>query len=82
MHTVQVDPFGHSSTQASLMTGALGFDAVYFGRADYQVRQPPLILPLLVSQVLARTEACVSCGQMVCLPACTGPEGDGRHADM
>ena len=33
----QVDPFGHSSTQASLLTGALGFDALYFGRADYQV---------------------------------------------
>ncbi len=33
----QIDPFGHSSTQASLMTGSLGFDALYFGRADYQV---------------------------------------------
>ena len=41
----QVDPFGHSSTQASLMTGALGFDALYFGRADYQVSEPssPLV---------------------------------------
>ena len=37
----QVDPFGHSSTQASLMTGALGFDALYFGRADYQVTSRP-----------------------------------------
>lgn len=34
----QIDPFGHSATQASLMTGALGFDALYFGRADYQAR--------------------------------------------
>jgi hypothetical protein len=33
----QVDPFGHSATQASLMTGILGFDAIYFGRADKQV---------------------------------------------
>lgn len=34
----QIDPFGHSATQASLMSGALGFDALFFGRADYQVR--------------------------------------------
>ena len=33
----QLDPFGHSSTNAALMTGALGFDATFFGRADYQV---------------------------------------------
>lgn len=28
----QLDPFGHSATQASLMTGGVGFDALYFGR--------------------------------------------------
>lgn len=33
----QIDPFGHSSTHASLMCGILGFDALFFGRADYQV---------------------------------------------
>ncbi len=33
----QVDPFGHSATQASLMSGFLGFDGLFFGRADYQV---------------------------------------------
>ena len=33
----QVDPFGHSNTQASLMAGFLGFDAMFFGRSDYQV---------------------------------------------
>jgi alpha-mannosidase len=32
----QVDPFGHSSIQAGLLGSALGFDAVFFGRADYQ----------------------------------------------
>jgi alpha-mannosidase len=32
----QIDPFGHSATQAGLLTGALGFDALFFGRADYQ----------------------------------------------
>jgi alpha-mannosidase len=32
----QLDPFGHSATQASLMTSRLGFDALYFGRIDYQ----------------------------------------------
>ena len=35
----QVDPFGHSSTQASLLSWAAGFDALYFGRIDYQDRQ-------------------------------------------
>jgi hypothetical protein len=32
----QLDPFGHSATQASLMTSKVGFDALYFGRIDYQ----------------------------------------------
>ncbi|KAK9786492.1 hypothetical protein WJX73_000911 [Symbiochloris irregularis] len=32
----QIDPFGHSSTHASLLCGYLGFDALFFGRADYQ----------------------------------------------
>lgn len=39
----QIDPFGHSSTQASLLCGMVGFDALFFGRADYQdmaVRTP------------------------------------------
>jgi hypothetical protein len=32
----QLDPFGHSATQASLLTAVTGFDALYFGRIDYQ----------------------------------------------
>ncbi|KAL7572841.1 hypothetical protein ACA910_014693 [Epithemia clementina (nom. ined.)] len=32
----QLDPFGHSATQARWFTHALGFDALYFGRIDYQ----------------------------------------------
>lgn len=32
----QVDPFGHSGTQAGLFGAALGFSALFFGRADYQ----------------------------------------------
>eukprot|EP00980_Cylindrotheca_fusiformis_P014279 scaffold3791_cov137-Cylindrotheca_fusiformis.AAC.6 len=32
----QLDPFGHSATQASVMTSKMGFDALYFGRIDYQ----------------------------------------------
>lgn len=36
--STQVDPFGHSATQASLLSGLLGFDSLFFGRADYQVR--------------------------------------------
>jgi len=32
----QLDPFGPSSTQASLLTSEAGFNALYFGRIDYQ----------------------------------------------
>ena len=32
----QLDPFGHSATQASLLTSRVGFNALYFGRIDYQ----------------------------------------------
>ena len=32
----QLDPFGHSASQASLMTSEMGFNALYFGRIDYQ----------------------------------------------
>jgi len=38
----QLDPFGHSSTQASLLTSEAGFNALYFGRIDYQDRQQRL----------------------------------------
>lgn len=31
---VQIDPFGHSATHASLLTYEAGFDAMYFGRID------------------------------------------------
>jgi len=33
----QIDPFGHSATQAALLSAAAGFEALFFGRADYQV---------------------------------------------
>ncbi|RHY22081.1 hypothetical protein DYB32_009625 [Aphanomyces invadans] len=32
----QIDPFGHSSTQGSLLSSGVGFDALYFARMDYQ----------------------------------------------
>lgn len=32
----QLDPFGHSSTQAGLLGAELGFDSLFFGRIDYQ----------------------------------------------
>eukprot|EP00457_Paulinella_chromatophora_P000583 gb/GEZN01000583.1/.p1 GENE.gb/GEZN01000583.1/~~gb/GEZN01000583.1/.p1 ORF type:complete len:1193 (-),score=233.63 gb/GEZN01000583.1/:442-4020(-) len=35
----QIDPFGHTSTQASLLSAEVGFDALFFGRIDYQDRQ-------------------------------------------
>ncbi|KAL9187321.1 hypothetical protein ACHAXT_001424 [Thalassiosira profunda] len=31
----QIDPFGHSATQGSLLTSGFGFDALYFGRIHY-----------------------------------------------
>lgn len=34
--TWQLDPFGHSATQSSLLGSEAGFDAIYFGRIDYQ----------------------------------------------
>ena len=32
----QVDPFGHSATQPTLLGHEVGFDALFFGRIDYQ----------------------------------------------
>ena len=32
----QLDPFGHSATQAGLLSSRVGFDSIYFGRIDYQ----------------------------------------------
>jgi len=32
----QLDPFGHSGTQAALLSAEAGFDALFFGRLDYQ----------------------------------------------
>ncbi|KAI8100833.1 hypothetical protein M9434_005218 [Picochlorum sp. BPE23] len=32
----QIDPFGHSSTQAGLFGSELGFDGMFFGRADFE----------------------------------------------
>lgn len=33
--TWSLDPFGHSATNAALLGGAAGFEAIFFGRADY-----------------------------------------------
>jgi len=32
----QIDPFGHSATQAALLSAEVGFDALYFARIDWQ----------------------------------------------
>ena len=37
--TWQIDPFGHSSTQAALFGPLSGIDAVFFARIDYQDKQ-------------------------------------------
>lgn len=33
----QLDPFGHSASQADHMSAGMGFDALFIGRADHQV---------------------------------------------
>eukprot|EP01041_Mallomonas_annulata_P000682 gene682-1305_t len=38
----QIDPFGHSSTNAWLLSAEVGFDGLFFGRIDYQDRQKRL----------------------------------------
>ncbi|KAL0029171.1 hypothetical protein WJX79_000097 [Trebouxia sp. C0005] len=46
----QLDPFGHSATHAALMCGLLGFDGLFFGRADYQdmdLRKPAKQMEML-----------------------------------
>eukprot|EP00808_Paulinella_micropora_P008824 g57631.t1 len=35
----QIDPFGHTATQAALLSAETGFDALFFGRIDYQDRE-------------------------------------------
>jgi len=35
----QIDPFGHSATQAALLSAETGFNSVWFMRIDYQDRQ-------------------------------------------
>ena len=32
----QLDPFGHSATQAALLSAEVGFQGLFFGRIDYQ----------------------------------------------
>lgn len=36
MHYCNLDPFGHSATQAALLSAEVGFTALYFSRMDYQ----------------------------------------------
>ena len=38
--TWQIDPFGHSNTQAWLLGAEAGFEAFFWGRMDWQDRQP------------------------------------------
>jgi hypothetical protein len=53
----QIDPFGHSATQASL-SALYGFDAHFFGRADYQV------CALCHSHELCRSPLWLPCGKL------------------
>ena len=34
--TWQIDPFGHSNTEAWLLGAEAGFESLYWGRTDYQ----------------------------------------------
>ena len=62
VQSTQVDPFGHSATQASLLSGLLGFDSLFFGRADYQVPtfcQTKLSVSIVLWMLLECTCGCV-----------------------
>ncbi|KAK9839362.1 hypothetical protein WJX84_005048 [Apatococcus fuscideae] len=58
----QIDPFGHSSTHASLMCGALGFDGLFFGRADYQG-----VFSILKASTVQLLELGDSCNAHLCV---------------
>ena len=73
----QIDPFGHSATQASLMSGALGFDALYFGRADYQACLRSHWFPILMNSTGSNLPT-----QPLCLPmflCCTASSSAGNR---
>jgi hypothetical protein len=40
--TWQIDPFGHSSTQAALLSASAGFEGLFFARLDHQDRDQRL----------------------------------------
>ena len=44
--TWQIDPFGHSNTQAWLLGAEAGFDSFFWGRMDWQDRGLGLVLGL------------------------------------
>eukprot|EP01012_Entosiphon_sulcatum_P033578 TRINITY_DN4250_c0_g1_i1.p1 TRINITY_DN4250_c0_g1~~TRINITY_DN4250_c0_g1_i1.p1 ORF type:complete len:989 (-),score=171.07 TRINITY_DN4250_c0_g1_i1:1004-3946(-) len=39
----QIDPFGHSATQAALLSAEVGFEGLYFARIDYQDKATRMI---------------------------------------
>jgi hypothetical protein len=79
----QIDPFGHSATQAALMSAAAGYKALFFGRADYQVWLPGLstkVFPVLLSSTHThiwsgnvRSQAIQVCNMHVCA---------GKHSSL
>ena len=48
----QLDPFGHSATQAALLSAEVGFQGLFFGRIDYQERDAAA-LSLSLSSLLS-----------------------------
>ena len=51
--TWQVDPFGHSNTQAWLLGAEAGFESLFWGRMDWQV-PPPVCLGMTSARVPGR----------------------------
>ena len=49
--TWQIDPFGHSNTQAWLLGAEAGFDSFFWGRMDWQDRGLGLVLGLGLAQL-------------------------------
>ena len=59
--TWQIDPFGHSNTEAWLLGAEAGMDALFFGRMDYQdfaARKVCSYLPLHFKRILLTILTC------------------------
>ncbi len=62
-----------TAAQAGLLSAQVGFNALFFGRADYQVGAAPVDRP--PAQLIVRIVGVVGTGLAPCTPACTPMAG-------